>query len=104
MLSFLSKNQFDLGSAKWGVVRSTPPTGDREAKPRQQESPAWAASWASLMWEATGCCGVGCPQTAVSSPSGLSGLGLVLDAVWKLPWVEEAGRLQSMGSLRVGQD
>ena len=23
---------------------------------------------------------------------------------WKIPWVEEAGRLQSMGSLRVGQD
>ena len=23
---------------------------------------------------------------------------------WKIPWVEEAGRLQSMGSLRVGHD
>ena len=23
---------------------------------------------------------------------------------WKLPWTEEPGRLQSMGSLRVGQD
>ena len=23
---------------------------------------------------------------------------------WKIPWVEEPGRLQSMGSLRVGQD
>ena len=24
--------------------------------------------------------------------------------VWKIPWMEEPGRLQSMGSLRVGQD
>ena len=23
---------------------------------------------------------------------------------WKIPWLEEPGRLQSMGSLRVGQD
>ena len=23
---------------------------------------------------------------------------------WKLPWAEEPGRLQSMGSLRVGHD
>ena len=23
---------------------------------------------------------------------------------WKIPWMEEPGRLQSMGSLRVGQD
>ena len=23
---------------------------------------------------------------------------------WKIPWTEEHGRLQSMGSLRVGQD
>ena len=23
---------------------------------------------------------------------------------WKLPWMEEPGRLQSMGSLRVGHD
>ena len=23
---------------------------------------------------------------------------------WKIPWTEETGRLQSMGSLRVGQD
>ena len=23
---------------------------------------------------------------------------------WKIPWTEEAGRLQSMGSLRVGHD
>ena len=23
---------------------------------------------------------------------------------WKLPWTEEPGRLQSMGSLRVGHD
>ena len=23
---------------------------------------------------------------------------------WKIPWMEESGRLQSMGSLRVGQD
>ena len=24
--------------------------------------------------------------------------------VWKIPWIEEPGRLQSMGSLRVGHD
>ena len=24
--------------------------------------------------------------------------------VWKIPWMEEPGRLQSMGSLRVGDD
>ena len=23
---------------------------------------------------------------------------------WKIPWTEESGKLQSMGSLRVGQD
>ena len=23
---------------------------------------------------------------------------------WKIPWTEEPGRLQSMGSLKVGQD
>ena len=23
---------------------------------------------------------------------------------WKIPWTEEAGRLQSMGSLRIGHD
>ena len=23
---------------------------------------------------------------------------------WKIPWMEEPGRLQSMGSIRVGQD
>ena len=23
---------------------------------------------------------------------------------WKIPWIEEPGRLQSMGSLRVGHD
>ena len=25
-------------------------------------------------------------------------------SAWKIPWTEEPGRLQSMGSLRVGQD
>ena len=27
-----------------------------------------------------------------------------LTLAWKIPWMEEPGRLQSMGSLRVGQD
>ena len=27
-----------------------------------------------------------------------------LTMAWKIPWMEEPGRLQSMGSLRVGQD
>ena len=26
------------------------------------------------------------------------------EAAWKIPWTEEPGRLQSMGSLRVGHD
>ena len=27
-----------------------------------------------------------------------------LTLAWKIPWMEEPGRLQSMGSLRVGHD
>ena len=27
-----------------------------------------------------------------------------LHRAWKIPWMEETGRLQSMGSLRVGHD
>ena len=36
-----------------------------------------------------------------------SGLGLNISFItlaWKIPWMEEPGRLQSMGSLRVGHD
>ena len=29
---------------------------------------------------------------------------LELDRAWKIPWAEEPGRLQSMGSLGVGHD
>ena len=43
----------------------------------------------------------------------IQGLGLLLEKAmathsstlaWKIPWTEEPGRLQSMGSLRVGHD
>ena len=44
----------------------------------------------------------------------ISGLGMILlekamaphssTLAWKIPWMEEPGRLQSMGSLRVGHD
>ena len=30
--------------------------------------------------------------------------GLLCTLVWKIPWTEEPGGLQSMGSLRVGHD
>ena len=32
------------------------------------------------------------------------GNGTPLHLAWKIPWMEELGRLQSMGSLRVGHD
>ena len=31
-------------------------------------------------------------------------LGGGSDLAWKIPWTEEPGRLQSMGTLRVGHD
>ena len=31
-------------------------------------------------------------------------LDLLIIPAWKIPWTEEPGRLQSMGSLRVGHD
>ena len=41
--------------------------------------------------------------TALASPA--SSLWVLLfHQVWKIPWMEEPRRLQSMGSLRVGQD
>ena len=32
------------------------------------------------------------------------GIPLQYSFAWKIPWTEEPGRLQSMGSLRVGHD
>ena len=37
-----------------------------------------------------------CIEKAMATPSST--------LAWKIPWMEEAGRLQSMGSLRVGHD
>ena len=33
-----------------------------------------------------------------------NGTPLQYSFAWKIPWMEEPGRLQSMGSLRVGRD
>ena len=37
-----------------------------------------------------------CPEKAMAPHSST--------LAWKIPWTEEPGRLQSMGSLRVGHD
>ena len=34
----------------------------------------------------------------------ISGQLICSTRAWKIPWTEETGRLQSMGSLRVGHD
>ena len=39
---------------------------------------------------------VGTPEKAMALHSSI--------LAWKIPWTEESGRLQSMGSLRVGHD
>ena len=44
-------------------------------------------------------------HTAHTHASGSrTGLGTLYTLAWKIPWAEEPGRLQSMGSLRVGPD
>ena len=42
------------------------------------------------------------PETRISSEKALASHSSTL--VWQIPWTEEPGRLQSMGSLRVGHD
>ena len=47
------------------------------------------------------CCGA---LTELMRVKGSSGLPFSSTLAWKIPWTEEPGRLQSMGSLRVGHD
>ena len=49
------------------------------------------------------------PETRVQSLGGEDPLEKAMaphssTLAWKIPWMEEPGRLQSMGSLRVGHD
>ena len=41
-------------------------------------------------------CGIWCMEKTMAPHSST--------LAWEIPWMEEAGRLQSMGSLRVGHD
>ena len=45
---------------------------------------------------------IGVEETGL--PTDLSEVGHSSTLAWKIPWMEEPGRLQSMGSLRVGHD
>ena len=51
----------------------------------------WTFPGANIKWDSQGC-----PEKATAPHSST--------LAWKIPWVEEPGRLQSMGSLRVGYD
>ena len=47
------------------------------------------------------------PSGPLTLPQGFGGEGMAPHSstlAWKIPWTEEPGRLQSMGSLRVGHD
>ena len=53
----------------------------------------------------------GCPQSSTTenacAASGILGKAMATHSsilAWKIPWTEEHGRLQSMGSQRVGHD
>ena len=45
-----------------------------------------------------------CDLLRVSQPSEKAMAPHCSTLAWKIPWTEELGRLQSMGSLRVGHD
>ena len=53
----------------------------------------------------------GCPQSSTTENAGAASVILEKEMAphsnilaWKIPWTEERGRLQSMGSQRVGHD
>ena len=46
----------------------------------------------------------GIPVTSGTAPVNPLHLGFTSHSPWKIPWMEEPGRLQSMGWLRVGHD
>ena len=43
-------------------------------------------------------------QLVIAVKGESNGTPLQYSFAWKIPWTEEPGRLQSMGSLRVGHD
>ena len=47
-------------------------------------------------------CNAGAPSQEDSLEKGMATRSSIL--AWRTPWTEEPGRLQSMGSQRVGQD
>ena len=57
------------------------------------ESPLYYKELQSAILKETG---TGCSEKALASHTST--------LAWKTPWMEEPGRLQSMGSLRVGHD
>ena len=64
-------------------------------------------SWEMLgAWLRSACCSVGRCLVWLEGPQ-LGGAAMAPHSstlAWKIPWMEEPGRLQSMGSLRVGYD
>ena len=69
------------------------PTGSQKVSPNslglpQCHVPRWAMSWCTGIW--------GRLENAMAPHSSTLS--------WKIPWTEEPGRLQSMGSWRVGDD
>ena len=52
----------------------------------------WGSLWVSLIWNS-----LGFLEEKKMAPHSST-------LAWKIPWMEEPGRLQSMGSLRVGHD
>ena len=50
-------------------------------------------------------CGTGLPERSFSDIQPQKAMAPHSSTLaWKIPWMEEPGRLQSMGSLRVGHD
>ena len=62
-------------------------------KDRQSKVIALTVTWTDIL-DSSG--QKSCSEKAMAAHSSTLG--------WKIPWMEEPGRLQSMGSLRVGHD
>ena len=83
-------------TSKWGL--------DREvwaALHRVRTGPEYPeGNLKELAWDSNPDCGIAIPWKALTWDTAPHSSTLA----WKIPWTEEPGRLQSMGSLRVGHD
>ena len=68
---------------------------------------SWTCGWKALTWLSGGVSGATLLTTVYSSPIGFMEKAMASHSstlAWKIPWTEEPGRLQSMGSWRGGHD